>query len=333
MAVTPQTNTTLAGIAQALLERHSFVICGHVGPDGDCIGSQLALAAALRAAGKQATCVLAREEPIDHALSFLPGASDLIPAAQYHGEFDGFIAVDTPVPDRLGDAVPLHGQAPFTVTIDHHAVSKAMSDLSYTDPDIASTSQLIWHLITLMGVEPDPIMATCVYTGLVTDTGQFAYQNADIDAFRDAEAMVSAGANPSYIARQVFQNRRLASVLLEGRMIDRIQLVGDGQIAISWISRTDFEECDAVKADAESLVNVLRSLAGVRVVCLLRDQVKDIRGSLRAKDDTDVSKIARLFGGGGHTAAAGFTLHCSIDHAVDLVLDTLEEQVLEEAAS
>lgn len=317
MAVTPQTNTTLASIAEALAGHDQFVICGHVSPDGDCLGSQLALAVALRQAGKECVCVLAREEEPPRDLSFLPGFSGLMPAARYEGPCEVFVAVDVPTTERLGDAASIQDRAALTVTVDHHAVPTVMSELSYTDPDAASTSLLIWELAGLLGAERDRIVATCCYTGLMTDTGRFQYQNADAAAFAGAAEMVAAGAEPAAISRSIYQSRTLASIQLEGRNVDHMALSADGAAALSWLSLADFAECGAVKADAEPMVDVLRCIEGVRVACMLREQEGEVRGSLRAKDSTDVAAIAREFGGGGHTAAAGFTFHGTLAEAVD----------------
>ena len=317
MAVTPQTNTTLAAIAEALRERDSFVIGGHVSPDGDCIGSQLALAWALRQLGKDVTCVLARDEAIAANLRFLPGADGFVWAGAYEGPCDCFVAVDVPTPERLGDAAAIQARAGLTVTVDHHAVPEAMSALSYTDPDAASTTMLVWELAGLLGAERDRVIATCAYTGLVTDTGRFQYQNTDADALAAASAMVAAGAEPAAVSRAIFQMRTLGSIELEGAIVEHMALAAGGEAALSWLSLADFARCGACKADAEPLIDTLRSIAGVRVACVLREQEGDVRGSLRAKDDTDVAAIAREFGGGGHTAAAGFTFHGTLAEAVD----------------
>lgn len=319
MTVTPQTNTTLEAIAEALLAHDDFCICGHVSPDGDCLGSQLALAAALRKAGKHVTCLLARQEPIDVAFSFLPGASELVYAADYVGSCKSFIAVDVPTPVRLGDAAHLQERAAFTVTIDHHAVDSVMSQLSYTDPDAASTTMLVWRTVEAMGVGIDAAIATCTYTGLMTDTGSFQHQNTNAEAFELGAQMVAAGADPAFIAQQVCQNRSVASLELQRLAIAHMRLLEEGAIALSWISRADMEEFGAVKSDAEPLIDILRSLRGVRVACILREQESEVRGSFRSKDGTDVAAIAREFDGGGHKAAAGFTLHCPLDEAIELV--------------
>ena len=317
MTVTPQTNTTLEGIAEALMGCTSLAICGHVSPDGDCIGSQLALAHALRKLGKRVTCLLAKDEPIDPNLAFLPGADKLVPASSFDGFVDCLVAVDVPTPERLGGADVLRRRAPLTVTVDHHAVPEAMSRLSYTDPDAASTTTLIWRLVEQLGVDYDADIATCAYTGLMTDTGRFQYQNADAAAFALASQIVAQGADPGAISREVYQNRRAASVYLEALAISHLELLDGGCVALSWLSADDFATCGADRADAEPLIDVLRSISGVRVACMLRQQGDVVRGSLRAKDDTDVAAIAREFGGGGHRAAAGLTLEVPLPEAVD----------------
>ena len=290
MAVTPQTNTDLGAIAEALRSRDDFIICGHVSPDGDCLGSQLGLAAALKGLGKRVTCLLAKDEPIDERLGFLPGAAELVPAASFDGIARTFVAVDVPTRERIGEAAAalLEG-CDLTVTVDHHAVDSTMTDLVYVDPDAASTTMLVWELAGLLGAERAGDVAQCCYTGLVTDTGRFQYQNTDAAAMRAASEMVEAG----------------------------------GAYALSWLSCDDFEATGAVKADAEPIIDALRSVAGVRVACMLREQGDVVRGSLRAKDDTDVAAVARSFGGGGHVAAAGFTLSCTLDEARRLVDEAL----------
>lgn len=320
MSTTPQTNVSLRVLAERLLDQDDFVICGHVSPDGDCIGSQLALMHVLRAVGKRATCVLVKDEPIDVRLAFLPGAEELVPAASFDGPARVFVAVDVPTRDRLGSAASsLLDRSSLSVTIDHHASDTTMTDLVHVDPDIASTTMLVWELAELLGTLPTADAALCCYTGLVTDTGRFQYQNTDAVALRSAAAMVEAGADPSAVSQSVFQNRSEASLRLEGLAVDRMRVGAGGSYVLSWLTRDDFVRCEALKADAEPLVDALRSLRGVRLACMLRDQGDSVRGSFRAKDDTDVSRLARELGGGGHRAAAGFTVSGPIEAAVERI--------------
>ena len=326
MTTTPQTNTDLPSIARFLLSRDDFVICGHVSPDGDCIGSQLGLAAALRAAGKRAVCVLARDEELDAQFAFLPGSADMVPAARYEGPCETFVAVDVPTRERMGDGAALLDRASASVTIDHHAQKTTMSDLVYVDPDAAAASLLVWELAGLLGVDRGGAVAQCCFTGTVTDTGSFQYQNTGADTLRAASEMVEAGADVSLVTREIYQSRTLPSLRLEGRVVERLSFGLDGALAMSWVGQEDFDELGASRADGEQLVSVLREIRGVRVACMLREQDGEVRGSLRAKDDSDVAVVARGFGGGGHVAAAGFTLHCGLDEARERVWKALEDE-------
>ncbi len=310
------TNATLAQIADRILGAQRIAICGHVSPDGDCIGSQLALACGLRQAGKEAICLLAADEPIEYGLRFLPGAADFVPAEHFKGSIDLFVTVDVPSAARLGSfAADLHAKAPATVTIDHHISESPLSQMNFVDADAPSCSLLIWHLLEAMDINRDAAMATCCFTGLMTDTGRFSFQNATADAFDVAASMVRAGANPGYIAMKVFQNRSRASLRLEQIALAHAQYFHDGAFVVSVLSEADFKEAGAVRADAEPLIDVLRSVRGVRVACMLREKGSAVRGSLRAKDETDVGVIARSLGGGGHRAAAGFTFNGSLGAA------------------
>ncbi len=327
MTATPQSNATLSDIARALLERDSFAVCGHVSPDGDCMGSALALTSALQALGKRATCLTASDEPLDPTLASLPGAGEAVPAKRFGDDVDAFVAVDVSTPGRLGDAAAVQARAPLSITVDHHACERRMSDLSFTDPAAASTTMLVWDLVGLLGAARTPAVAQCAYAGLMSDTGGFRFRNSDVHAFRAAADMVAAGADPARAACDFFQNRSLASHRLSCAAFAHLRLLGDdGSIALSFLSEADMDAAGAVRADAEPVIDDVRSVRGVRVACVLREQGRVVRGSLRAKDGTDVARIARAFGGGGHTAAAGFTVKASLEEAADLLSRTLVEE-------
>lgn len=313
-----------ARMACALEQAETIAICGHVNPDGDCIGSQLALQLALESKGKRVTGLLVEDARIDTALRFLPLSDKLVAATQVaaKGEhFDAFVAVDVPTEERLGaDAARIMAESGMPMLLDHHASDAPLASLRIVDPNAPSTTMLVWQLLDAMGCQEVPGVAECCLTGLITDTGCFQFQNTTAEAFSAAAEMVLAGADPNRISREVFQSRSQASLALEGLVISRLVLSQDGACAVSWLEAADFARTGADKSDAEPLVNTLRSIAGVRVACLLREQEDGIRVRLRAKDDTDVSTIARTFNGGGHRAAAGFTCHAPMRDAIDLVM-------------
>ncbi len=329
MSATPQSNCTLEELASKLATCDDIVICGHVSPDGDCLGSQLGLMYALRLLGKHANVVLVKDEPIESNLALaLPGVDELVFAGDYSGQCKTFVGVDVPTRERIGQAAcALLDKAETSFTIDHHAVETTMCEHVYVDPQSASASLLIWELAGYLGVKREGNIATCCYTGLVTDTGRFQFQNTDERSFRLAAEMYACGAKPADVSQKIFQNRTLASVLLEGIAISNMTFDQASGVAITHLSLEEFERVGAVKSDAEPIVNVLRSISGVRAACVLREQEDCIRGSLRAKDSTDVSAIARKFGGGGHVAAAGFTLYCSLDEAIAQVQTAMLEAV------
>ena len=197
MSITPQTNATMAMIADVLRDAKTFAVTGHVSPDGDCIGSQLALGCVLECLGKKVTYLLADETPPDSSLSFLPGAEKFIYGSCDIDPVDVFIALDVPSPERMGASAKHHAAARSTVTIDHHAHEKRVSDYTYVDPSVPSTTVLVWRLCGMLcGVVPKDA-AECCYFGLMTDTGGFRFQNATYQAFDAAGQMVAAGADPA----------------------------------------------------------------------------------------------------------------------------------------
>ncbi len=323
--LTPQSTTTLSEIAACLSTVDSIAICGHVNPDGDCIGAQLALFYALKQRGKEVTILLAKPDPTPHNLRFLPGVEYFVPAAQCNQVFDCFIAVDVPTRERIGDAAALQENARVTITLDHHATETSMSRYNYVDPDAPAASLIVWNLIKEMKALNSK-SALCALTGVMTDTGRFAYQNTTPESFIAAAEMMELGADPALISREFFQNRRLASMELEKVMLDRMVFSHKGALVVSYLLHDDFNRFGALKADSEVLVDELRSIEGVKIALLLRESDGEtVRGSLRAKDTADVAQVARVFSGGGHTAAAGFTYHGSIFEALDEVSAKIDE--------
>ena len=324
MAVTPQSNATLEEIAEVIRQGETFIVCGHVNPDGDCIGSVLAMVHTLEAIGKSAIGVLADDTKLDESLSYMPGAEALVPASQEIPAADVFIAVDVPTHERMGQGARHHITAKQTVTLDHHAVDERVSEFTYVDPDIAAAAMLVWEIAKMLCDDMPLSVAECCYAGLLTDTGGFRFQNANHDAFVAAAQMVAAGADPAHAAQEAYQNVSLASMRLEALAIDRAVFVGNGGGIVSWITEEDIRHLGADKADAEPLIDALRSIRGVRIACMLREQDGVVRGSMRAKDATDVSAIARRHDGGGHVAAAGFRMNVPIEDAVATIIGEFE---------
>lgn len=318
--------------ALELLEgARSAVVCGHVNPDGDSLGSVLALTAALRGQGLEVTPLLATRE-CPRLYDFLEGYDTLVPACDYHGKPDVFISVDVPLIARTGDAVAVFERAGKSIAIDHHPGRAEFADASFVDDTAAAAGMLVWDFIEQAGWPITPAIATCCYTALVTDTGRFQYQKVGGRVFRAAAAMAEAGAVPADIATRVYQRRSIAALKLEALAVERMEFPCDGRVVVSWVREQDFAGLHAVKEDGESLIDRIRELDGVEVAVMLREQGAVIRGSIRSKTAFDVSAIARQMNGGGHAAAAGFTLKCGLDQARKTVVGLLEAAFAQETA-
>ena len=313
-----------SGVIELLDQAQNVALCGHMNPDGDCLGSVLALTHALRAQGKQATPLLATTAQPE-IFDYLEGYGEMIPAAQYDGTPDLFVMLDVPNEQRMVDGADVMARAAHKVKIDHHDGPTDIVDASVIDTDAAAVGVMVWELLEQWGVEPTPLVADCCYVALLTDTGSFRFQNADARAFEAAAAMVKAGANPAIAATNVYQRKSLAAVALEARVGARARFACGGRMVISWMEQADLDELGATKDDCEELTDVVRQIAGPEVSVILRGQGESIRGSIRAKGGHDVRAIALQMNGGGHKAASGFTLYGDMDKAIQHVVDLVAE--------
>lgn len=320
MAEAAVRQATYGDIAQALRAHDGFTVCGHVNPDGDCIGSVLGMAHLLRLLGKEVQPIAAMAEPLDASLASIPGADGILRAEDARPT-PVFVTVDATADERLGEAAAsLRSRAAFQIVLDHHEVRACSADLCRIEPDAASTTCLVWDLARAAEVPLTKDLAACCYTGLMTDTGRFQYQNADARAFRSAAEMVACGIDVSHISQEFFQNKTVAALRIEALTVERMEFLDGGRAVLSWISKDDLQRLEARRDDCEGAINALRSIGQVQVACVLKEYDADlVRGSFRSKDGTDVAALAARFGGGGHKAAAGFTLECSLEEALGQV--------------
>ena len=339
-------NTSLQNIADYILANDKFIICGHVRPDGDCISSSLALYNILLCLNKELYILLCGEDELNDKYKFLPGSSEFITTSDFLSKEEdlkdwNFIFVDVPNEKRVDKAAQeISRECKFSLVIDHHPTSSFLGDMHYCDKDCASASLLLWefHKLLLDSEKYNPSIgqirktAICSFTGLVSDTGSFEFQNADARAFHGAYEMVMSGVEPSVISENLFFSNDFNTLRLRKRFIDRIKFCNSNRAVYSYVSWEDYEELGVKESDTEDLVDNIRAIKGVEICCMIRVMKNDLgkescRCSLRAKGERDVAKIAREFGGGGHTAAAGFNLNCDRDKAfktVEKILNSFE---------
>jgi phosphoesterase RecJ-like protein len=313
----------LSVAAEMLRSARDVVVCAHVDPDGDAAGSVLGLTLALRKAGIRATPTLADDGDAPLAYSFLPGFELYAPVSRLDVP-DVFVALDTPTPARLGEALHFAECARGRVVIDHHPDSSCfLESVCLIDAAAAATGEIVWELINELGVDIDADIATCLYAALVTDTGRFQYTNTKAGTLRHAAAMIDAGVDAHALYREVYESRSRGALEIVGRTLSRITMANNGAVAYSWIDEADLAECGITISETETLIDQVRQLRGVDAVFLVKITHGACRVSLRSKGDADVGAVARRLGGGGHRAAAGFTWNGPIEPLLDALLPLL----------
>lgn len=304
-------------VLQRLRAAQRVLLVLHVRPDGDSIGSTLAMARALRALGKQAEVVA--PDPIPPNLMFVPGAEAAVAAGGTQGTFDTALFLDCASLDRIGAATLDLSRAGPIVNVDHHASNQRYGEVNYIEPNAAACGEVTYDLIHDLGVALDPDIALGLYVAIVTDTGSFKYQSVTARTHRIAAELLDLGVRPAEVGRRVWDSRTLASVRLEAAAL--ATLVQDGELAYLDVTLPMLAQSGAEAYETEGLVNLPRSLEGVEVAALFSDEGRgEVRVSLRSTKRVDVSGIAVQFGGGGHARAAGCTLQLSLDEAHQAVL-------------
>lgn len=294
----------LSRILQALRPLQSFCVVGHARPDGDCIGSQLALTLALRDQGKQVVCW--NEDEVPEKLAFLD-PHRLLQQPVRGQRFDCVIALDSANLDRLGKAAECVQHRDLLINIDHHKSNTLFGDLNWVEANEPSTGELIYRLLKAARWPITREIADCLFTAVSTDTGSFQYPSTRPGSYRVAGELVEHGANLARICDEVYQSYPLARVRLLKHLYNRFRLTHQNRIAYLWLKKADFARTGAKPSDAEGLIDHMRAIEPVVVACVFEEIEPELtRISLRSKSaHFNVSDIASLFGGGGHAAAAG----------------------------
>jgi phosphoesterase RecJ-like protein len=301
----------------------TIAICAHTSPDGDALGSGLALAELIerRWPEKRVDGLLADADEVPRTYRFLPGVGRLVRARDYEPDPDLFVCVDLSQPARLADARAVLERSARVAVIDHHPSSEPFWDAGVVRTDAAAAGVIVTEYAEHLGGPLTPTMAQNLLCALVTDTGRFQYQNANGEAFEVASALVDAGASPSEVALNVYQSDRLSYLHLSATVMGRITTFAHGRIAYSYATAADLKATGVPVAECDGLVDLVRCVEGSEVALFLKEVPGgQVRGNLRAKTDRDVSAVAREMGGGGHRAAAGFTLEGDVDQALSAVL-------------
>ena len=314
---------SLAEAAAAIRGSRTIVLACHVNPDGDALGSMLGLALSLIPLGKDVVCL--SEDGVPDILRFLPG-SDLIRRTTDVPAFDLALVVDSGELARVGESVrPLVARAKTVVDIDHHVSAGAFGDVRVLDSGAASTSEIVYALLETLAVPVTPDVATCLFTGIITDTGSFRFQNVTPNTLRVAAKLLEAGAPPAHVSENVFENRTFAATRLLGHALSSLTQTPDGRVLWAHITDSDFQTLGATDQDTEGVVSYVRGVRNAEVGLLFREMGSGkVRVSLRSRETVNVAEIAAQFGGGGHRMASGCTVEAPLGEAERLVVTAVK---------
>jgi phosphoesterase RecJ-like protein len=291
-------------IVEAIRASETICVVGHVRPDGDCIGSQLGLTLALINAGKTVCCW--NQDPLPTKLAFLD-PKKLIQPPEKGKKFDCVIATDCASLERLGTTVEAITDRKLFINIDHHTSNTRYGDINWIAAREPSTGELIFRLLKAGNWPITPAISDCLFTAVSTDTGSFQYPTTRPGTYHVAGELVKRGANLAKICDEVYQSYPLARVRLLRHVYNKFRLTHENQIAYFWLKKADYARTGSDPSDSEGLIDHIRAIEPVILACVFEEIEPNLtRISLRSKSPkVDVNKVANLFGGGGHPAAAG----------------------------
>ncbi len=309
-------------LLRVIQDSRVFLIASHVNPEGDAIGSALALAEGLETIGKDVTVYF--DDTIPYPYRFMPHMERVVHDVEGR-VFDVTIAVDCGELERLGKGFYRIGERGIFVNIDHHSTNDLFGDINLIDDGASATGEMVYRILKELGVPLSRTMATNLYVAILMDTGSFRYSSATPEAFRIAAELVEIGVDPWEIAKRLYESHPLERLRLLGYSLGTLELKGGGRVALMVVTEEMYRKSGASKEMTESFVNYPRSIEGVKVALFIR-QIGERRDklSLRAKEEVDVGRVASLFGGGGHRRAAGCVMEGDLEDVKERIVDAIE---------
>ncbi len=311
---------SLSNVVAAIRERQSFVLTSHARPDGDALGSQMALGLALESLGKTVRWV--DHDPAPQPYRHFPSVDRVEVCARFDGEADAVIVMECNTLKRP-EVDGLEGR--FVINIDHHGGNTMYGDVNWFDETACAVCEMTAEIIDALGVAWTPEMATHLYLGISTDTGSFRHANITPRTFEICRRIAETGVNAAELARQIYDSFSLGRVKLTGEMLHAMELHHNQRIAILYYDDELLTKCGATTDDTAGLVNIPLGTKDVEAVALIKQQnAGEFRVSLRSKGDVDVREIAQKYNGGGHRQAAGCNMSGTLDDVKRALIEALQ---------
>lgn len=311
---------TLDNILDEINKANNIVILTHENPDGDAVGSSLAMYMTLKKMGKDVDLIIPE---LPRVFNFLPCADEIKKEGK-NESYDLAIALDAATIKMLNGWVNYFEEASVKISIDHHSTNTMYADLNYVNPDAPACTQVLINIIEYFGVEIDKEIGSCLLTGIITDTGGFQYQSTTPETFEFASGLLKKGVNVSEIYKQVMNTKSRANFELRKRAIDRMEFISDGKIVCTYITKQDEIDLNAEPGDHEGIVDEGRTIEGVEVSIFIRETSKGFKASLRSNEYVNVSDVCLMFGGGGHFHAAGCTINQSLEQVKEKIINQVK---------
>lgn len=307
-----------------LKQAQRVLIVAHVSPDGDTLGSSLALRLAFLRLGKDVTLVC-QDRPAAF-YDFLPGVDTVVLPEQVKGTFDTAVAVDVSDSLRLGDCAPVYFACEKRVVIDHHKTNDNFGQCNWIDVNASAVGVMISEVINALGVPLDKAMAVCLYTAISTDTGHFQFGNTNGAAMHAAAAMVDTGIDVAGITMKLYREMPKAKTLLLARALGRMQFAHEDRTAYIALRRADIDECGATDDMTEGIINYAIQTIGVDIAFMATEKEGVVKFSMRSKAPYDVAALCKQFGGGGHALAAGCKMTTPLEESAQIMLGAIAQE-------
>ncbi|MFH2011582.1 MAG: bifunctional oligoribonuclease/PAP phosphatase NrnA [Pseudomonadota bacterium] len=315
-----------AKIVEEIKRNKSFLIASHINPEGDAIGSALALAISLKNIGKSVTVF--NQDPIPWNLQFLPMSNEIIHKIDESHDFDVAFVLDCGDLERVGDGIEVIKKVKKVINIDHHMTNTNFGDLILVDPKSSSTAEIIYAVIKGIPAEITYDIALNIYTGILTDTGAFRNSNTNEYSFHVATEMVRVGVDPHSVSEKVYQEMPVARLKLLGLVLNTLEVLDSGRVASVEVTLSMLESSGANPGLTEDMVSYPRSIVGVKVAVLFREMSENYyKVSFRSDKDVDVADIAREFNGGGHPSASGGSVAGSLSEVKRKVFEAIGKRL------
>jgi len=318
-------------IIQQLKNSRTVLLASHENPDGDAIGSLLALGLALDLLKKKTTWY--NPSPIPAVYRFLPSVKRVVRHLKKGDHFDTAVVLDCGDIERIGNGAAIVGHVPVSINVDHHVTNTGFGTYQLIDTGACATAEIVYRLIMALGAPVNRDIADSIYTGILTDTGSFRFSNTNQAAFAICEEMIASGADPYQIAQHVYGKYSLGRIKLLNLALDSIEISRNGRLSLMTVTKDMLVETGTQPEDADGLINYARRIEAVAVAALIQEHANNRSGlkknqfhvSLRSDGTVDVARIAAAFGGGGHASASGFSIQAPLADIKDRIFSLAED--------